>query len=96
MILAVKDLECGPYVSVVRATYRSDNSAEPLKLNFHILAAVAQIGIFRILKLVRFDISRFKVFKRILNTIMSTRICKHTVDTSFIFTKKIKCCKIVF
>ena len=51
MILSVKDLECGPYVSVVRATYRSDNSAEPLKRNFHILAAVAQIGIFRIFKL---------------------------------------------
>ena len=39
-----------PYASVVRATYRRDNSAEPLKRNFHILAAVAQIGIFRILK----------------------------------------------
>ena len=46
MILAVKN-----YESVVRATYRSDNSAEPLKRNFHILAAAAQIGIFRILKL---------------------------------------------
>ena len=51
MILAVKNLESRPYVSVVRATYRSDNSAEPLKRNFHILAAVAQTGIFRILKL---------------------------------------------
>ena len=39
-----------PYASVVRAIYRRDNSAEPLKRNFHILAAVAQIGIFRILK----------------------------------------------
>ena len=39
-----------PYASVVRATYRRDNSAEPLKRNFHILAAVAQIRIFRILK----------------------------------------------
>ena len=47
----MKNLESRPYVSVVRATYRSDNSAEPLKRNFHILAAVAQIGIFRILKL---------------------------------------------
>ena len=37
--------------SVFRETYRRDNSAEPLKRNFHILAAVAQIGIFRILKL---------------------------------------------
>ena len=55
--------------SVFRETYRRDNSAEPLKRNFHILAAVAQIGIFRILKL---DL--------ILEDIKSTREFYHNVN----------------
>ena len=54
---------------VFRETYRRDNSAEPLKRNFHILAAVAQIGIFRILKL---DL--------ILEDIKSTREFYHNVN----------------